>query len=254
VRKLQVVYERHPPTLVDVYLLYEDSLQKIKSWFKKMGLTDEEIDQKLRERFSWLKKTSLTQEELEQKIDDELRRLMIEATPGEEMEAIEFFKKHGLAEESKPVWRENWEQIRQLVQEKIRGIDPARLKVYADSRRNESDVEELKEEIEKGLWPEVYRDLLNLGAQFRPTEEEEVFNMYEEIEEGCKEKCKEPELRGKVEALCIMARNIAIANRINEDLKEGETGILFIGAAHKGIEKFISPSIQYEVIFDWDKW
>jgi len=129
----------------------------------------------------------------------------------------------------------------------------------------------LKEDIEEGLHPEVYKDLLELGAQFRPTEDKEVFircgEFEEELEdlgEECEKRCKEAELLERLRSIirklhspfnpCIIARNIATAMRINEDLKEGETGILFIGAAHKGIERFISPSIQCEVIFKAEEW
>ena len=104
--------------------------------------------------------------------------------------------------------------------------------------------------------------MLEAGAQFRVTEEKELFQLCEEVEdrlEGlkseCEKKCKESGLLEKLESarkssdsLSILARNIAIARIINEDLKEGETGVLLMGAAHKGIEKFISPSIQCEVI------
>jgi len=282
VRELWIVYEVHLPTVDSVYgsILSSLPIEEVMSWLRgRLPFPEEEImlrlmrwvedsplsegtkkswkewlEEKLKEKLSWqnrdLEKFSkLTDEELE----IELRRLTGEKSKEVEeklIKVLDMTPSPSLEEKS----RECWERIRRLVHEKIQGLNSSRLKVYVDSMCDEDYVEILKEDIRAGLRPEVYRDLLEFGAQFRPTEEEEVFNMYEEIEEGCKEKCKEPELRGKVEALCIMARNIAIAKRINEDLKEGETGILFIGVAHEGIEKLISPSIQCEVIFEAREW
>jgi len=291
-KKLWIVYEVHLLTAESfVFWLLKDE-----TWMermKEMGLVEEveELKQKLSElekleqkllelleaRSGELDKDEYKREVRRiwkeiRRIQREIRRVVGEAAARQKMQEkiLQELSRLGYEEKWERIERdeEKWERIRQLVHERIKGLDPAKLKIYVDSMRNDADVEELKEEIKEGLFPKVYKDLLELGAQFRPTEDEEVFNLCDEIEEElenlreeCEKRCKEAELLGRLWSItfpffkpCIIARNIAIAMRINEDLKEGETGILFIGAAHDGIERFISPSIQCEVIFKADEW
>jgi hypothetical protein len=61
------------------------------------------------------------------------------------------------------------------------------------------------------------------------------------------------EILTRFHEVMIIARDIAMANTINRTLREGETGLLFIGLVHEP-QRFLAPDIQYEVVFGREEW
>ena len=134
-RKLIIVYEEHPLTTPSVaFKILNDWLSRSPenvSRLKKIisGLKGRKLEVALR-RFG----AQICSEE-DEKLEEELKK-----ESGEEN-----FKK--LEEEIEALVGEPiWERIRRLVAERIKGVDPAHLKVYVDSTCDDKDIAELKEE------------------------------------------------------------------------------------------------------------
>lgn len=134
-------------------------------------------------------------------------------------------------------------------------LDYKKVKLFQDGLpKSGKELDIVRELAEKGS--ANYKLLLNLienGAQIIGTEDPHLlireYNHVKDIvnETGIEEGKERLEKYREIGALLLSERDGYIARRINECLVEGETGILFIGIAHK-VDKRLPEDIKTEYL------
>jgi hypothetical protein len=173
--------------------------------------------------------------------------------------------------------KEDWQILRDKVNETISKLDLKKVKLYVDTCADKNEyweaIEELVEEGEGSESDKLFVDLKRAGAQPEATESAGILSLDSAMEEGVildLRKCMEFKsgeetdwgLFGAVERLrnvmvelepdgFIELRNMYIALKIDETLRDGETALLSIGCAHRKIEHWLKKrGIDCEVIYE----
>lgn len=165
----------------------------------------------------------------------------------------EYLKKFGKEgwQEQKGAVRDMWQGIK----EKLGGLklDYKKVKVYQDGLPvcgREKETEIVRQVAQAGSTNHgIILDFLKKGAKIEGTESVELLLK----EYGCiKDIAQARELREKERAIkryeevgreLLTKRDAYIAKRIDETLKEGETGILFMGIKHE-VDKYLPRDIE----------
>ncbi len=166
-------------------------------------------------------------------------------------------------------WREHlnvadelWNEIRMRL-ERL-NLDYKKVKLFQDGLpKSGKEMDIVRELGEKGS--ANYKLLLNLiekGAQLIGTEDPQLlireYNHVKDIlkpvpegsnrgETAVEDGSERLEKYREIGALLLSERDSYIAGRINESLEEGETGVLFIGIAHK-VDKRLPEDIKTEYL------
>ena len=148
---------------------------------------------------------------------------------------------------------ELWNEIRMRL-ERL-NLDYKKVKLFQDGLpKSGKEMDIVRELGEKGS--ANYKLLLNLiekGAQLIGTEDPQLlireYNHVKDIvkETGVADGSERLEKYREIGALLLSERDGYIAGRINESLEQGETGILFIGIAHK-VDKRLPEDIKTEYL------
>jgi hypothetical protein len=173
--------------------------------------------------------------------------------------------------------REDWQSLRDKVNETISKLDLKKMKLYVDTCADKDEyweaIEELVEEGKGSESAKLFVDLKKAGAQPEDTESAGLLLLDYAGDEGvirdlrkCMEfKSGEETYRGLFEAVeklrnalielgpdgLVELRNMYIASKIDETLRDGETALLFIGCAHRKIEHWLGKrGIDCEVIYE----
>jgi hypothetical protein len=173
--------------------------------------------------------------------------------------------------------REDWQSLRDKVNETISKLDLKKMKLYVDTCTDKdkywSKIENSVEEGEGSESDKLFVDLKKAGAQPEDTESAGLLLLDYAGDEGvirdlrkCMEfKSGEETYRGLFEAVerlrnalielgpdgLTELRNMYIASKIDETLRDGETALLFIGFAHRKIEHWLEKrGIDCEVIYE----
>jgi hypothetical protein len=163
----------------------------------------------------------------------------------------EFTRKHGRGK-----WKEHVRAVDDMwdgIKRKIEGLklDYKKVRIYQDglplSGREMDIVEEVAAKGSKNY--QIVRDLVNQGAHLEGTEDINLLlEEYKYVKEvtGITNPIQKEEvikkLRGMADAL-LVKRGRFIAQRIDKTLKEGETGILFMGIKHE-VDKYLPKDIK----------
>ena len=135
-----------------------------------------------------------------------------------------------------------WEGIRREILSLP--LDYNRLKLYQDGlpncRRELEIVKKLASEGSKNH--KLLQELVERGGKLIGTENPQLLlEEYRRMKKGLKELASNPKLPTYDEI--TLRRDRYIARRINETLREGETGLLFMGAIHRTSE-MLPPDIK----------
>ena len=169
-------------------------------------------------------------------------------------------KEEYIAKFGEDKWREYlnvadelWNEIRMRL-ERL-NLDYKKVKLFQDGLpKSGKEMDIVRELGEKGS--ANYKLLLNLiekGAQLIGTEDPQLlireYNHVKDIvkETGVADGSERLEKYREIGALLLSERDGYIAGRINESLEQGETGILFIGIAHK-VDKRLPEDIKTEYL------
>jgi len=172
--------------------------------------------------------------------------------------------KKGIADLGKDVWEEHRRAIEgfwDAISHYFDSVDVYGIKIYQDGMVAEGEVGQ--KIVEEGLKTgsknyEVISRLLQKGAILVKTED---FNLVREERdrllaitqaESISQKIKEYIRYKLTKNKLLNKRDRFIAKRIDEDLKQGETGIIFIGAYHN-IKKWLPKDIKIKEIKDTNK-
>ncbi len=157
--------------------------------------------------------------------------------------------KEGMAKMGKEKWLENQKRIENFWNEVEKEIDAialdyGRTRIYQDGLPcgGELGLRIVRETAEKGSMNyRIVRKLVERGATIEATESPELLRKeYEHIKAivtaaGVKEKAEASGKYEQVKDELIRERDAFIAKAISATLKNDETGLLFIGAAHNVI-------------------
>lgn len=169
-------------------------------------------------------------------------------------------KEEYIAKFGEDKWREYlnvadelWNEIRR----RLEGLNPdyKKVKLFQDGLpKSGKELDIVRELAEKGSANyKLLLDLIEKGAQLIGTEDPQLlireYNHVKDIvkETGIEEGSKRLEKYREIGALLLSERDGYIAGRINESLEQGETGILFIGIAHK-VDKRLAEDIKIEYL------
>ena len=145
-----------------------------------------------------------------------------------------------------------WQEVKERVRQHINGI--TRVKVYQDGLPDTQKelVEKIINEVQSPNY-ELLRFLKEKGAKVFGTENPELLKEeYKFITQilRAQDKIKKNKLKQAYEnqaSELLVKRDTYIANRIDKTLNRGESGILFIGAAHQILPK-LPKDIQVEIL------
>lgn len=156
-------------------------------------------------------------------------------------------------------WEENqlrienfWNEIEKSI-EKLR-LNPKKLRVYQDGlpyTKEDMVMKIINVAAEKGSRNyQIIKKLAEQGAQIEPTESPELLiDEYNFIKAFAEAEGKEKEAAKRryddMKAQLLERRDAFIAERINSTLREGEIGLLFIGA-HHDVKKKLDFDIKIE--------
>lgn len=149
-----------------------------------------------------------------------------------------------------------WEELDKALEKRIKGMDIGRVKIYQDAQVVDGIVGiKIVEEIaERGSRNhQIILKLINKGAVLMKTEsfealKEEYFLIKAMItaKTSAEEECAAMEYEKRKEDI-LRKRDRYIARNIDKTLKEGEMGILFIGASHN-VENELPSTIDVEYL------
>lgn len=175
----------------------------------------------------------------------------------EDMGSIrEAFEKIGVAKIGKEKWEEKQRMIEQFwigVERALDALDLdcSKVKIYQDGLPCNGDLglKIVNESAAKGSFNyQIVKKLIERGAVIEATERPELlikeYKHLQAIANARTENERADSLRqyGEVKDKLLEERDDAIANAIDATLKEGETGILFIGAFHN-----VSPKLSKDI-------
>lgn len=147
-----------------------------------------------------------------------------------------------------------WEELDKALEKRIKGIDIRKVKIYQDAQVVNGPVgikivEEIAERGSKNH--QIILKLIRKGAVLMKTEsfealKEEYFLIKAMItaKTSAEEECAAMEYEKRKDDI-LRKRDRYIARNIDKTLKEGEIGILFIGASHN-VENELPSSIRIE--------
>lgn len=145
-----------------------------------------------------------------------------------------------------------WEEVRQRIKRYLNSFQ--RVKVYQDGLPDTQKklIDKIVSEVKSPNY-QLLRLLKDKGAKILGTEKPELlkkeYNFITQILAAQDEKTKD-KIRQAYEAQAadlLAKRDTYIAKRIDETLKKGDLGILFIGASHQ-IKDKLSKNIQAEIL------
>jgi hypothetical protein len=183
-----------------------------------------------------------------------MRRLIvirIVHTPLDMGSASADLEKTGISRLGKLRWDENQKRIELFwleLEKEVDGLalDPSKLRVYQDGLPCSGQLGEriVRETAAKGSRNyQIVQKLMDKGAEIEATESADLLRQeYNYIkaflEAKTAEERQEAETRYKLaKDKLLEERDAFIAKSIDESLKEGETGLLFIGASHNVLPK-----------------
>lgn len=148
-------------------------------------------------------------------------------------------------------WQENQRKIEQFwldLEKEVEemGLDAARLHIYQDGLPCGGPLGEriIRETAARGSKNyQIVQRLMERGARIEATESPELLRQeYGYIKalldaKSDEEKRSAEEMYGQVKDRLLLERDLFIARAIDATLPEGETGLLFIGAAHDVLSK-----------------
>ena len=190
-----------------------------------------------------------------------MRTLIIQQivhTPADMGAMKDVLKEKGIEKLGKEAWEENlkkiekfWDKVEAAI-DKL-DLDYSKVRVFQDGMPVGGDLalKIVNETAEKGSRNyQIVKKMIEKGAKIEETESKELllkeYDYVKEFTSADKEKklaaLKEYE---KAKDELIRKRDEFIAKRIDETLKEGETGFLFIGAHHK-IKDKLADDIKVE--------
>jgi hypothetical protein len=164
----------------------------------------------------------------------------------------EYIKRFGTQrwEEHNNIIEDFWQGIRNKVFEL--DLDYPRTRLYQDGLPVCGKEMDLVEELVKKGSPnhQILMELIHLGARLEGTEDPKLLlEEYHFLKNGIVDP-KNQQMRRRYQQSAnkiLQKRDSYIAQRINETLREGETGLLFIGIAHR-VDKRLSKDIGIDYI------
>lgn len=138
-----------------------------------------------------------------------------------------------------------WEEVSQRIKKYVNGFE--KVKVYQDGLPDTRKklVDKILNEVKSPNY-ELLRFLKEKGAKVFGTEDPKLLKEeYKFTSEVIKKRAKGTPL--KKAAHLLAQRDTYIAKRIDETLKQGDLGILFLGAAHQ-IQNKLPKDIQVEIL------
>ncbi len=170
-------------------------------------------------------------------------------------------ERSGISALGRKRWEENQKRIErfwQEVEKEVDGLalDPAKLRIYQDGLPCAGPLGEriVKETAARGSKNyQIVQKLMDKGARIEATESADLLRQeYSYIksilEAKTEEERKEAETKyNLVKDRLLEKRDLFIARSIDATLKEGETGLLFIGASHNVLPK-ISRDIEVKCL------
>lgn len=159
--------------------------------------------------------------------------------------------KEGIAKLGREKWLENQKKIEKFwtdVEKEINSLnlDYGKTRIYQDGLPcgGELGLRIVRETADKGSRNyQIVRNLIEKGAAVEATENPELLRKeYEHIRaivtaESEKEKAEAERRYEQIKDELMRGRDDYIANAIDITLKDGDTGVLFIGAAHNVVSK-----------------
>lgn len=147
-----------------------------------------------------------------------------------------------------------WEELDKALEKRIKGIDIRKVKIYQDAQvvNGPVGIKIVEEIAERGSRNhQLILELINKGAVLMKTEsfealKEEYFLIKAMItaKTSAEEECAAMEYEKRKDDI-LRKRDRYIARNIDKTLKEGEIGILFIGASHN-VENELPSSIRID--------
>lgn len=153
-------------------------------------------------------------------------------------------------EEHNNIIEDFWQGIRKKVFEL--NLDYSRMRLYQDGLPICGKEMDLVEELVKMGSPnhQILMELIHLGARLEGTEDPKLLlEEYHFLKNGIVDP-KNQQMRRRYQQSAnkiLQKRDSYIAQRINETLREGETGLLFIGIAHR-VDKKLPKDIGIDYI------
>jgi hypothetical protein len=183
------------------------------------------------------------------------------STPEERQFLWEYFE---------PDIKKTWDRLTQKVKEVMSRLDPKKVKLYVDSfmywdprdtpklAKNLGEYPLMKKSNKKLQLAPAFEYLLKIlpPKNFIGPEDYGLLELEDSLEKKLEKLKKVTDVKSiseELTKLTIRARDIHIANVINQTLQEGEIGLLFIGVKH-GPQRFLSPEIKYEIVFGKEEW
>ncbi len=160
-------------------------------------------------------------------------------------------EKEGISQIGRQRWEENQRRIAKFWDEVERdvdslGLDPGKLRIYQDGLPCSGALGEriVRETAERGSRNyQIIRKLMEKGARIEATESPELLRReYDYIKALIDAKTDAERVEAaakydKVKDSLLEDRDTFIAQSINSTLKDGEIGLLFIGASHDVLPK-----------------
>jgi hypothetical protein len=182
-------------------------------------------------------------------------------TPFDMGSARDGLEKEGIARLGKQRWEENVRRIENFWSEVDREVEslaaePEKLRIYQDGLPCAGELGEriVRETAAKGSRNyQIIQRLMDRGAMIEATESPELLKQeYGYIRAILEAKTDEEKKAavaryGQVKDGLLEERDVFIAHSIDSTLKEGETGILFIGASHNVLPR-ISKEIDVKLL------
>ncbi|MDD5496937.1 MAG: hypothetical protein PHP36_00690 [Atribacterota bacterium] len=147
-------------------------------------------------------------------------------------------------------WEEHLKLVNELwqwIKDKIEGLQLTyeQVRIYQDGLPLcGKELEIVQKLAERGSTNyKIILELINKGAKLEGTESKDLLlEEYNYIKDIATSSVKKKEQKKGSKQLLIRRDNY-IAQRINKTLREGETGILFIGSEHQ-VDKYLPPDIK----------
>jgi hypothetical protein len=182
-------------------------------------------------------------------------------TPFDMGSAKDGLEREGIARIGKQRWEENLRRIEHFWSEVDKEVEslatePEKLRIYQDGLPCAGELGEriVRETAAKGSRNyQIIQRLMDRGARIEATESPELLKqeygyIRALLEAKTEEEKKLAETRyGQVKDRLLEERDVFIARSIDSTLKDGETGILFIGASHNVLPK-ISKDIDVKLL------
>jgi len=160
-------------------------------------------------------------------------------------------EKAGMSALGRGHWQENQKKIENFwleLEKEVEGLglDPDKLRIYQDGLPCSGDLGEriVRETAAKGSRNyQIVQKLMDRGAKIEATESADLLRQeYGYIKALLEAKTDEErraaeERYNQVKDKLLEERDLFIARAIDTSLKEGDTGLLFIGASHKVLPK-----------------